>query len=407
MRARIPLVFVLFLCLTAAVCPGEEGGVVTPPVTGTVTGLVTIEGEPAAGLSVSLSSGQTATTDASGRYTFIDVSAGAYTISISALPADATFPSTVKAAVITSAGQTIALDFAGTWVRTSAIMGSVTVDGGGLQGVGVSLGGMESGDGTTSADGAYAFTGLRQGMYTVGISGFPPNVAFQEISRSTSAAVGETANEDFAGAFIRDAGITVQVTVGGDAREGVPIDVSGPESRTGATTTVGQAIFPNLIRGIYSVGLTNPDPEGLSFEETMRTVDVSEGGSRTVTFDGTIVVQRPDITITPTSLSTTHTYGQSPCPQEIGTLTLTNAGSVATSFNVESGGLAVSAVPPSGMLEPGAGTLVKLNFTCDPNGVEGSITIKASLPNAERSYPVGVTVTVTQPVAEVRPSVGR
>ena len=154
-----------------AACDEGEETITPPPVTGSISGVVQIEGAGVAGISVSLSSGATATTDASGAFTFSGVAAGAYTVSIAGFPADATFSSTAQAATITSAGQVVSLNFSGTYVRTSAIIGSVAAGGLGIPNVAVSIGSSET---MTDDNGQFAFSGLRAGAYTVDISGFDP-----------------------------------------------------------------------------------------------------------------------------------------------------------------------------------------------------------------------------------------
>ncbi|HSM60532.1 MAG TPA: carboxypeptidase regulatory-like domain-containing protein, partial [Longimicrobiales bacterium] len=153
----------------AACDEGEDA-----PPQGTISGAVTIEGTGASGVTVSLSSGATTTTDGSGQYTFADVDAGSYTVTISGYPADATFTTTSQAAAITTADQVVTVNFSGTYVRTSAITGFVTAGGSPIQGVTVSIG---SGTPTTQTDagGQYSFSGLRAGTYTVTISGYDTN----------------------------------------------------------------------------------------------------------------------------------------------------------------------------------------------------------------------------------------
>ncbi|MFQ5538126.1 MAG: carboxypeptidase regulatory-like domain-containing protein, partial [Gemmatimonadota bacterium] len=189
-----------------AACDEGTETVVEPPVTGTISGVVTIEGVGASGVTVTLSSGQTTSTDGSGSYAFSGVSAGAYTVSISGFASDATFSSTSKAATITTAGQVVTVNFDGSYVRTSAILGSVAAGGSGLSGVTVSLSGGSST--TTDANGQYAFSGLRAGSYTVSISGFDASqYTFSTTSQSVSVGVGESKVVSFSGQLLTTAKI--------------------------------------------------------------------------------------------------------------------------------------------------------------------------------------------------------
>jgi hypothetical protein len=91
----------------------EASGVTAPDITGTIAGSVTINGAGTAGITVSLSTGQTATTSATGQYTFVNVPAGVFTVAISGYPSDVSFPATVQAAVVTTAGQAVVVNFSG------------------------------------------------------------------------------------------------------------------------------------------------------------------------------------------------------------------------------------------------------------------------------------------------------
>ena len=173
-----------------AACDEADEVIVAPPVTGTISGVVTIEGTGATGITVTLSSGSTATTDGAGTYAFSGVAAGAYTVTISGFASDAAFASSAKAATISTAGQVATVNFDGAYVRTSAILGSVAAGGVGLAGVTVSIGSSST---TSDANGQYAFSGLRAGSYTVAISGFSATTyTFATTSMSVTLAVGDS-----------------------------------------------------------------------------------------------------------------------------------------------------------------------------------------------------------------------
>ena len=147
------LTLAALLVLPLAACD-EGDDSVAPTATGSVTGAVTIDGTGQAGVTVSLSNGKTATTNSSGQYTISDVALGSYTVSITGQPADAAFPSTTQAAVISTAGQVVTVNFAGSRIRTSSIIGAVTGSGGvALANVTVALSGTETRSTTTSAQG--------------------------------------------------------------------------------------------------------------------------------------------------------------------------------------------------------------------------------------------------------------
>jgi len=100
--------------VTVAACEeGEAPVIVAPPVTGTVSGVVTLEGAAASGVTVGLSSGVSASTDGSGAYSFTGVTAGSYTVTISGFASDASFAATVMAVTVSSAGQVATANFSG------------------------------------------------------------------------------------------------------------------------------------------------------------------------------------------------------------------------------------------------------------------------------------------------------
>ena len=118
-----------------------------------MTGQVTIDATGAAGISVALSGGATATTNSSGQYTFSDVAAGSYTVTISGFASDVAFPTTTQAAVVATAGQVVTVNFSGSKIKTSGISGFVTSGAAGLQGLTVTLSG--AGTGTRTTDGRW------------------------------------------------------------------------------------------------------------------------------------------------------------------------------------------------------------------------------------------------------------
>ena len=184
------------MVLPLAACDEGSDPVVT--VAGSITGTVSVDAAGAAGITVTLSSGVTVSTAATGQFTFSAVPAGAYTVTISGQPADVAFPSTAQAAVITTAGQVVTVNFPGASIRTSAIFGSVTDGAAGLAGVTVTLSGTEAKTTTTNATGQFAVAALRAGTYTVTISGMPATVTCATPSQSVTVAAGESKVASFA-----------------------------------------------------------------------------------------------------------------------------------------------------------------------------------------------------------------
>ena len=279
----------MLLALPIISACGED--IPPPPPTGLIDGLVSIEGQGTDGVSVTLSNGAVATTANGGMFRFDGVEAGAYTVTISNYPDDASFAQTSAAATIATDGETVTINFPGTWIRTSAIMGTVTVENEGLGGVTVKLSGMSDSETLTDANGQYAFTGLRAGNYTVEISGFDEDdVAFSSVASTAELAVGESKVVPFEGTYLRTSAITGQVSVEGTGLADVTVSLQGRgEERTATTNGAGQYTFSELRSGDYSVGMTNPNADEYGFDVTSKTVTISHGETASVPFDGILL----------------------------------------------------------------------------------------------------------------------
>ena len=278
---------VLSLAALVAFAACDEGTepVVAPPVTGTISGVVTIEGSTASGVSVTLSSGASATTDGSGAYSFAGVNAGAYTVTISGFANDATFSSTAKAATVTSAGQVVTVNFDGTYVRTSAILGSVSAGGMGLAGVKVDIG---SSSVNTDANGQFAFSGLRAGSYTVTISGFDAGqYTFASATSTVVVGVGESKVASFTGTLLATAKIMGSVKIDGAAAVGVTATLSSGAVAT--TDAAGDYSFSNLTAGNYTVTISGFAADA-QFESVAKPVVITSAGSTvTANFTGAFI----------------------------------------------------------------------------------------------------------------------
>ena len=171
---------------------GCEPGTITAPQ-GEVRGVVLVEGMSLQGVIVELTGPQvrSMTTDAAGRYSFDEVPAGAYVVSVRSVPDDASFPATSRTAVVSGA-QAVTVDFLGNFIRTASIEGSVTSGSQGLSGVTVTLEGAQSGTTLSGLGGSFVFSGLRAGHYQVEISGLPDLVTFPSLRTEVELSTGQT-----------------------------------------------------------------------------------------------------------------------------------------------------------------------------------------------------------------------
>ena len=130
-----------------------------------ISGTVTDGGSGLEGVTMTLDNGNTTTTDSNGDYKFKDLADGSYTITPSDsgetfTPADLTV--SIDGADVTD------IDFVtGSGSTTFTISGTVSSGGAGLEGVTIDLSGAATNTTTTDSNGAYSFTGLSNGSYTI------------------------------------------------------------------------------------------------------------------------------------------------------------------------------------------------------------------------------------------------
>ena len=267
--------------------------VTPPPPVGSIVGQVSIEGTGIDGVSVNLDNGSSTTTSGGGSYRFDNVDGGTYTVTISGYPSDATFDATSAPATISSAGQSVPVNFSGSYIRTASVMGSVTVENTGLGGVTVALSGVSGSTAVTDDNGQYAFTGLRMGSYSVEISGFDSDeIGFSSTASAVSVGVGESKIVSFDGTYLRTAGIQGQVSIEGEGLEGVNVSLTGgPDgvNETATTDASGQYSFAKLRAGDYAVGISGYDTNDYEFEVTSRNVTVALGETANVPFEGVLL----------------------------------------------------------------------------------------------------------------------
>ena len=167
-------------------------------------------------------------------------------------------------------------------------MGTVTVENEGLSGVKVVLSGVSGSETLTSANGQYAFTGLRAGNYTIEISGFDTDdIAFGATSSTAQVSVGESKVVSFDGTYLRASGVSGQVSVEGVGLAGVTVSLQGRgENFTEQTNAAGQFMFDKLRKGEYSVAISGYDDDEYGFETTSKTVTVARGETGNVPFEG-------------------------------------------------------------------------------------------------------------------------
>ncbi len=286
-----------FDATSMSVTVGTTGGVATANFSGTyirtasVRGSVTVEGNGLSGVMVRLTgmAEHETTTGARGEYSFTGLRAGHYSVQISGFDADEVTFSSVSGTAEVGVGDTKVVSFDGAYLRTAGITGRVSVEGTGLEGVTVSLSGGEDDQSTqTDAGGQFSFTRLRAGDYSVAISGYDTDeVGFDATSRSITVAVGETANVQFDGNYLRTAGITGRVSVEGMGLAGVPVTLESDDTDDMMDTTDASGLyaFGALAAGDYTVSIMVTGDAHV-FDMTSMDVTLADDALETVNFMG-------------------------------------------------------------------------------------------------------------------------
>ncbi len=129
----------------------------------------------------------------------------------------------------------------------------------------------------------------------------------------------------------------------------------------------------NLASGIVTITCKEAGSGTLEFLVNRKDGKAANGGTLSVECAAMPV----GFQVTPATVSQTHIYGTSPCPQEIATVTISNNTSDSLDWTFNNNGLAVSSPMSSGTLAAGASVEVVLAFECDPEGVSGVVTFTA------------------------------
>jgi len=216
---------------------------------------------------------------------------GSYSVEISGFDSDEVGFSATAASVSVGVGESKIVSFDGTYLRTAGIMGRVSVEGEGLEGVTVSLaGGPDNADMTTTTDaaGQYSFAKLRAGDYAVGISGYnTDDYEFEVTSQNVTVALGETANVPFEGVLLRTSGISGRVSVEGMGLADIMVTLSmaDAEDMTAMTDAGGLYAFAGLAAGDYTVGIA-VESDAYVFETMSMDVTVGDDETAIVNFEG-------------------------------------------------------------------------------------------------------------------------
>lgn len=231
----------------------------------------TISGAGGNGATVSLGGTATSTTtaNASGGYSFTGLVNGSYTVT----PTKSGFIMTPSNQPVTVNGANTTANFSST-AQLFTISG--TISGSGASGATVKLTGAATATTTTNSSGAYSFSGLANGSYTVTASrtGFIMTPASQPV---TIDGANQTAQFSSAQAF------TISGTISGTGRSGATVTLSGAATATTTTNTSGVYSF-SVANGSYIVA---PSKAGFVFTPPSQSVTVN-GANKTANFSSAV-----------------------------------------------------------------------------------------------------------------------
>lgn len=227
-----------------------------------------------------------AVTDSSGQHTFTRLRAGTYSVEVSGFDSDRVDFPTTSQTVSVAVGETKTVTFDGTRLPRGHIVGQVSIEGTGIDGVTVSL---SNGASTTTAGGGnYRFDDVDQGSYTVTISGYPADASFDQTSVPvTIDDTGETVTVNFRGVYIRTGSILGTVIVANMGLGGITVRLKGIAESETTTNDSGQYAFTGLRAGTYAVEISGFDTNEIGFSSTSGTATLGVGESKVVRFDGT------------------------------------------------------------------------------------------------------------------------
>jgi hypothetical protein len=239
-----------------------------PTTTYTIAGALT--GTGAAGATVKLSGGSTATVtaDSFGNFSFNGLANGTYTVTPSA--SGASFSPASQPVTINN-GHALGLAFAGT-VGTFTLSG--TISGAGGSGATVNLTGASTASVTANTSGVYGFTGLANGSYTV----TPTKSGF--VMTPTSLAVtisGANATANFSSGAPT---FTLSGTISGTGGAGATVSLTGASTASVTANTSGVYTFTGLPNGSYTV---TPTKVGFVMTPTSQAVTIN-GANATANF---------------------------------------------------------------------------------------------------------------------------
>ncbi|MCE2398134.1 MAG: carboxypeptidase regulatory-like domain-containing protein [Gemmatimonadetes bacterium] len=283
-----------------------------PLRTASISGRITIGGDPAEDITITLSGEQEAEmeTTANGQYNFPGLPAGDYTLELSGFDTEEYEYTPESLDVTLMLGEGMIQNFAGRSLRTVVITGAVTAEGEMITGANASLYRVITlteivpvVDGTQLTDemGEFIFDDLLDDTYAVVITRYDAEYDFPKIplagqefvAWSGYVATDDTAMANFTGTIIRTAMVGGEVTADGDPIMDIEVMIEGehaPDDNTMMTDADGMYMFDGLRKGDYTISIANPDAEMYDFPTMERDINVAVGQVQDdVSFAGSVL----------------------------------------------------------------------------------------------------------------------
>jgi hypothetical protein len=244
----------------------------------------TLSPSPAgSGATVTLSgtSSNTVTADSSGNYSFAGLANGTYTVT----PSNSGYNFSPASQTVTINGTNVTnVNFTGTAPsgQTFSISGTISPSTGG-SGATLTLNGTASATTTASGSGAYSFSGLANGTYSITPSnaGFSFSPTTQAVTINGSNATGVN--------FVATPTYTISGTISPAASgAGATVTLSGAANTTTTASPSGAYSFSGLANGAYTV---TPSNAGFSFSPTAQAVTINSNNATGVNFTATAIAQ--------------------------------------------------------------------------------------------------------------------
>lgn len=263
LRRVIPVLLMLIASAALNACDSKESeffepisesgaGLFSDEATGGVSGLVTVDGLPLAAVRIALGhpANRGVTTDGEGRFLFEALEPGSYPVELTDLPAGVACPE-IAASVLVVAGDVTSVDFG--CAAIGGVQGIVILNGGGYEGVHVTVAGPDTLQIVTGPDGSFDLADLPVGSYTVSLESLPSEVVCPEYSLDRTVERAGIASATFDCTDL--GGVSGTVILDGAPYAGVQVSLSGGVSADTSADPVGEFEFADVRAGSYTVSL--------------------------------------------------------------------------------------------------------------------------------------------------------